>query len=216
MPLQKPLRRREVRNQVFAKVPAVNPQKRWACKNFRYSGVTTALCSLRGRLGIMQWSDGGRGVNLKCIDAYAICAYAAASSAGPSLGTVQCNCKLYRSVAVISLPGNAWWDVVEIFSRFPLPPLKATGDEAAYAVLEWENDTKFHIFATKHKAVFCFRVDPPSFLGRHMKPKNRNQFPSSEQNDTTSNLWILNCGNEINNGNTFKGNKVAFRSLIPF
>jgi hypothetical protein len=24
-----------------------------------------------------------------------------ASSAGPSLGTVQCNCKLYRSVAVI-------------------------------------------------------------------------------------------------------------------
>ena len=31
-----------------------------------------------------------------------------ASSAGPSLGTVQCNCKLYRSVAVISLPGNAW------------------------------------------------------------------------------------------------------------
>ena len=22
----------------------------------------------------------------------------------------------------------------------------------AYAVLEWENDTKFHVFATKHKA----------------------------------------------------------------
>ena len=62
----------------------------------------------------------------------------AASSAGPSLGTVQCNCNLYRSVAVISLPGNAYPSPSRyssraqqrIFSRFPLPPLKATGDEA--------------------------------------------------------------------------------------
>jgi hypothetical protein len=62
-----------------------------------------------------------------------------ASSAGPSLGTVQCNCKLYRSVAVISLPGNAWWDIAQqrIFSRFPLPPFKATGDEAGIIYHLW-------------------------------------------------------------------------------
>jgi hypothetical protein len=43
-----------------------------------------------------------------------------ASSAGPSLGTVQCNCNLYRPVAVISLPGNAWWDI-EIWEAKGLP-----------------------------------------------------------------------------------------------
>ena len=41
-----------------------------------------------------------------------------ASSAGPSLGTVQCNCNLYRSVAVISLPGNN-------FFSFSSPPFES-------------------------------------------------------------------------------------------
>ena len=45
-----------------------------------------------------------------------------ASSAGPSLGTVQ----------FFARPTNNFFSRAQqrIFSRFPLPPLKATGDEA--------------------------------------------------------------------------------------
>jgi hypothetical protein len=49
-----------------------------------------------------------------------------ASSAGHSLGTVQCNCKLYRSVAVISLPGNLFFArPTNNFFSFSSPPFES-------------------------------------------------------------------------------------------